>query len=535
MKSIKNQYIALKEGKMTEAQFMRNVKMTLPQYISNVTLFKQAERILINKGIISEALISSKVEQLANKVIKWYENHPNPKMKERISSVESTLEKLMSKTVGKDSINYEDFEKTVKSKFNLPFEDPNYSVFKNSLKEESNEIETVQDEKGNFTRRVKLSDKDKKTVKKIQALMAKEKSLKEGINSKYNYFAVDKSNGKILNGWEYKNLDKESILEYAHMDMADMDYKKSEYKIVSLKYFKDKNINPFDSNNWKKINESLNEAKDTSTTGYYNQDGKEQYGKFDELDNMNAQEIMAGYVMEKQDNPDIDKKEAVKLVIKNLKKDQFYYTNYKLTGVRDLQPTEFTTTKRKPFFDEMEEVNKNGDNFVDEKNKMQVVKESKKNKMKTQINEVKRMRQLAGLITESQLIKEDKLEDIKSLLSDETLRNSDIGYSSGDEVSITYKNSKKLPFEDFSKLEDEYIIYKDELSDEPYRVQYFIGDKSTKTPSKPKPSYDDEDVFENYNNKQNTIKPDTKNKLKEMVRKMMKEMFDGRDNLTDIE
>jgi hypothetical protein len=30
------------------------------------------------------------------------------------------------------------------------------------------------------------------------------------------------------------------------------------------------------------------------------------------------------------------------------------------------------------------------------------------------------------------------------------------------------------------------------------------------------------------------MKPDSKLKLKEMVRKMMKEMFNGRDNLTDI-
>ncbi len=39
MKPIKNQYIDLKEGRMTEAQFMRNVRMSLPQYISNGTLF----------------------------------------------------------------------------------------------------------------------------------------------------------------------------------------------------------------------------------------------------------------------------------------------------------------------------------------------------------------------------------------------------------------------------------------------------------------------------------------------------------------
>jgi hypothetical protein len=278
MKSIKNQYIDLKEGKMSEAQFMRNVRMTLPEYISNVTLFKQAERILINKGIISE-------------------------------------------------------------------------------------------------------------------------------------------------------------------------------------------------------------IKDTSATGYYNQDGKEQYSKFNELDNMNAQEIMAGYVMEKQDNPNIDQKEAVKLVIKNLKSDQFYYTNYKLTGVRGLQPTEFTSTKRKPFFDEMEEVNKNGDNFVDDKNKMVVIKEA-------------------------------KLEDVKALLSDETLKNSDMGYGADNDVSIIYKDYKRLPYNEIINLQKKFNVDEDKLSDEGETevYQYYLSDKMNEV-----------------------MKPDSKLKLKELVRKMMKEMFDGRDNLTDIE
>jgi hypothetical protein len=45
------------------------------------------------------------------------------------------------------------------------------------------EYEMVQDPKTKeFTKRVKLSDKDKETVEKIQALMAKEKSLKEGVD-----------------------------------------------------------------------------------------------------------------------------------------------------------------------------------------------------------------------------------------------------------------------------------------------------------------------------------------------------------------
>jgi hypothetical protein len=46
MKSVKQQYIDLKEGKMTQAQFMRNIRMSLPQYVTNVTSFDDTVRIL---------------------------------------------------------------------------------------------------------------------------------------------------------------------------------------------------------------------------------------------------------------------------------------------------------------------------------------------------------------------------------------------------------------------------------------------------------------------------------------------------------
>ncbi len=58
MKSIFDQYKALNEGKLSESQFLRNVKMALPKFISNVTTFKDAVKILKNKGIITEAKTS---------------------------------------------------------------------------------------------------------------------------------------------------------------------------------------------------------------------------------------------------------------------------------------------------------------------------------------------------------------------------------------------------------------------------------------------------------------------------------------------
>lgn len=55
MKSIFDQYKALNEGTLGQAQFLRNVKMALPKFISNTTSFSDAVKILKNKGIIAEA------------------------------------------------------------------------------------------------------------------------------------------------------------------------------------------------------------------------------------------------------------------------------------------------------------------------------------------------------------------------------------------------------------------------------------------------------------------------------------------------
>jgi len=56
MKSIANQYRDLKEGKLSQANFMRNLRMMMPQYVTNVTSFKDAVRILKGKGILTEAI-----------------------------------------------------------------------------------------------------------------------------------------------------------------------------------------------------------------------------------------------------------------------------------------------------------------------------------------------------------------------------------------------------------------------------------------------------------------------------------------------
>ena len=55
MKNIQKQYTDLLEGKMSKQNFMRNVRMQFPQYVSPVTSYDDSVKILKGKRIISEA------------------------------------------------------------------------------------------------------------------------------------------------------------------------------------------------------------------------------------------------------------------------------------------------------------------------------------------------------------------------------------------------------------------------------------------------------------------------------------------------
>jgi uncharacterized protein YggL (DUF469 family) len=70
MKSIFDQYKLVNEGTLSQAQFLRNVKMALPKFISNITTFNDAVKILKNKGIITEARLQEAMgESLAEETI----------------------------------------------------------------------------------------------------------------------------------------------------------------------------------------------------------------------------------------------------------------------------------------------------------------------------------------------------------------------------------------------------------------------------------------------------------------------------------
>lgn len=80
------------------------------------------------------------------------------------------------------------------------------------------------------------------------------------IDPSYTHFAVTSDN-KIVNGWEYNDLDRESIKQYCIGDLKDMEIDPKSVKIYTTKTLNKMGIDPFDPNNWKNIHDSVSEMK----------------------------------------------------------------------------------------------------------------------------------------------------------------------------------------------------------------------------------------------------------------------------------
>ncbi len=77
----------------------------------------------------------------------------------------------------------------------------------------------------------------------------------EPINSSYTHFAVLKSNGKIINGWDYNGCDASEIKEYAKEDMKDWDIDFNNIKVLSRKYLERQGVDVDESDNWTNDNQ----------------------------------------------------------------------------------------------------------------------------------------------------------------------------------------------------------------------------------------------------------------------------------------
>jgi hypothetical protein len=282
MKSIKQQYIDLREGNMSQANFMRNLRMSLPQYVTNLSSFEDSIKILKNKGILTEADISS---------------GPNAQW---LGSIKDIIEDRWQNGKIKTSAEY-------------------------------------------------------------GSAMTKLSQYPEGIVAQYGETSAADAANKLLDSvagvandydpgpGEDENFERD----------YDMDYEEPN--------------EPFD------MAESLNEAKDPSSEGKWKTvTGKDLYGHFKEIDNLNGQEVLIGIDYEMEKNEDLTKKEATKIVIKNLKKIPNYYTNFKLSGIEGTEPEYMGGKSANAEARQMQPLEKNLGNIVDKKMGMKPVKDVEK-------------------------------------------------------------------------------------------------------------------------------------------------------------
>jgi hypothetical protein len=88
---------------------------------------------------------------------------------------------------------------------------------------------------------------------------------------------VDINDNKIITGWDYKDLDSQSIKEYCKSDLIDMGVNLKDVKVYGKNKLKQMNIDPSTYDNWKNLSEDafLNEKlKGNQTKLDKNKDGE---------------------------------------------------------------------------------------------------------------------------------------------------------------------------------------------------------------------------------------------------------------------
>jgi len=367
MKSIANQYRDLQEGRMSQFNFMRNLRMSMPQQVTNTTSFGDAVKILKNKGILSETVVKE------SEVLSQAAQDENKQSKaEEIADLKAEIQALM-----------------------------------NSGSQQDPEI---------------VSDKIDDIRAKIEKLKAEK-------------------------------------------------------------------------------TESLNEA--------VNDSGKKEYSKFSEAENDNLNELTDGITIEHECHPAKTYDEIVKIVTKNLKKDPFYYTMYKLTGTRGNKPQTMDTSK--PETHQMKYYT--GKNAVDTAREMKKVKMPKKvdekKKLKENVDEAAmRFKDLPADPEKYKMVKDSKGKIMKATNAD------GVEFQRGDEV-VAY-DGEKLKIADFKEEQGKVkALYNKGMFFASIDIDGLEAPKETM-----RPGVDMGKSFEKF-----------KSKLAEMVKKAMAEMYDGRDNL----
>lgn len=369
---------------MTQHNFMRNVRMVLPQYITNVTSFKDSIKILKNKGILNECEcdinninlneknldVDPKELQKGIEVEMEHTDDPvkaeqialdhlaeDPQYYTKLATIEpehsgdptltghmAKLARDLQKGLRENENNITNFK--VKHGSEGPSHDP-YGYTEYSFTKDGN----------SYIVHIGLVQYIKINGKSIQAANVGLYDNEEQFIKKYT--GVDYQTLYDLEEKNYINYD-EDPMGHPSIYMENIQKERKKYKALKegAGIFTD-------------LNQAKKEAKDEKSKGI-NVNGKSIYSQFKEIDNLNAQEVLIGIDYEMEKNHELTKLAAAKIVLKNLKKNPIYYTMEYLAGKEGAEPEYMGGKSAQPEAHKMQPYA--ADKVVDKKMGMQPVK-----------------------------------------------------------------------------------------------------------------------------------------------------------------
>ena len=298
MKSIKQQYIDLREGRMSQHNFMRSVRMSMPQYITNVTSFNDTVKILKNKGILNEAIDTDSSEaRIKFYLAKGYSYIDAIRKTAADSGMEEEEEEMLMKKYPQVDVDTEEYE----------------------TDDEDAEFEDILTKYGDSPETYKFQDTDKYLSEDDDD---EEETPKDYVDpDMFDAYGMDASEGlkvfkepnKYAGKWRIVSVDgKKTPLTNKFFDSED-DAKKygrekiqTSHKIIQL---------PAETNVYRKIDEAK----------------KKKEKKELNPNQIHPQELRMGIKVELEHTDSLDK--AKKIALDHLAENPFYYTALKLAGV----------------------------------------------------------------------------------------------------------------------------------------------------------------------------------------------------------
>ena len=496
---------------MSQTNFMRNLRMTMPQYVTNVTSFNDAVKILKNKAILTEAALGE--NNLLDELESEMENG---------NSYAEAIAKVAAKyNIDEDTLATKYPEEAVGDKAyadDFPYPEDasddeyprDYDTFSDYNDGEFWEGKENNDEDDEIEAMVKKMEAEKEGE---EAIMSQFDPMEEELNEKSykvspNAISVSSlKKGDILGG---SGLEVVSISAGARTPSGKIE--------VTVK----------DPKTGNEVTKVWNKATKVTVKKDLKEAKKKKEDK-DELhpNQIHPQELRIGIKVELEHTDDLDK--AKKIALDHLAENPFYYTALKLSGIES--PSVFTAKPPVKKGKKKETIQ-----LVDLANQMKKVKmpkaEEKKKLKEARYNIIGEPN--AAAVQAMQFV--DGNNTLKALSDDIEIQQT----SNPNEALLRYQYWDALPAEAVEKLKLQFNVERDgDFDEDTGEIIFYRLTPKKLSKSGFRPGVDLGASFEKFKSQLEEIVRETLSEMQSDDQEIddmamaMDEYFDGRDNLAD--